>query len=82
MLHGNKPDIEGTGGQTDGQTVSKQEIVKQLFGSITLSGQGRLDVLLTRLRKKCRTELGEEIPIQTAHSTGYNFGAPAKILES
>lgn len=65
-----------------GTTVSKQEIVKQLFGSITLSGQGRLDVLLTRLRKKCRTELGEEIPIQTAHSTGYNFGAPAKILES
>lgn len=64
-----------------GETVSKQEIVKQLFGSMTLSGQGRLDVLLTRLRKKSRSEIEEELPIQTAHTTGYNFGAPAKIVE-
>lgn len=68
--------------QAKGETVSKQEIVKQLFGNnMTLSGQGRLDVLLTRLRKKSRTEIGEELPIQTAHAAGYNFGAPAKIVE-
>lgn len=64
-----------------GETVSKQEIVRQLFGNMTLSGQGRLDVLLTRLRKKSRSEIEEELPIQTAHTAGYNFGAPAKIVE-
>lgn len=61
-----------------GQTISKRDIADKIIGQrITNSGE-RLDVLLSRLRKKSSALLNEDLPIKTAHLHGYAFTAPAK----
>lgn len=58
-----------------GKIVSKKDVTEQLFGESNTHTNGRLDVLLTRLRKKTQQELGEPLPVKTVHAVGYAFTA-------
>lgn len=58
-----------------GKIVSKKDVTEQLFGESNEHTNGRLDVLLTRLRKKAQKELGEILPVKTVHAVGYAFTA-------
>lgn len=60
-----------------GQTVHKKDIAHEIFGSRITNSFDRLNVLITRLRKKAIDALGEPLPIKTAHQIGYAFTAPA-----
>lgn len=62
-----------------GGTVTKQSLVESIYGKHLPDGDKRLEVLISRLRKKSRDVLGEMLPINTAHAVGYAFGALADI---
>lgn len=66
--------------KADHQVVSKAALVKQIFGSHSPTGGARLEVLLSRLRKRCSTALGQSLPVKTAHAEGYSFGAPSLMV--
>ena len=56
-----------------GEIVSKLDIVNQVIGKNIYNGNERLDLVLTRLRKKTQSITNEILPIKTAHSIGYAF---------
>jgi len=65
--------------EADGETVSRREIADKIIGSRIVNSDERMDVMLARLRKKCRAALGQSLPIKTLHQAGYAFTAPAVI---
>ena len=62
-----------------GAIVSKRQLSEALFGSQIRLGEDRLEVMLSRLRKKGSAACGQPLPIKTAHAEGYAFAAPALI---
>ncbi|MBY0466234.1 MAG: response regulator transcription factor [Burkholderiales bacterium] len=64
-----------------GQPVAKRELTDQLFGARTPNGSERLNLLVTRLRKKATEVLNEPLPIKTLHQIGYAFTASACVLQ-
>lgn len=58
-----------------GETVSKPAVVEALGGNPEAFDYHRIDVLLSRLRKKWRAATGSELPVRTVQSTGYAFTA-------
>jgi DNA-binding response OmpR family regulator len=66
--------------QAHGEIVLKRDVIEHIFGARSINGDERIDVMLSRLRSKSREVLGEQIPLKTAHGTGYAFGAAASIL--
>lgn len=56
-----------------GVVVGKKDITTILFGTRVLNANERLNVLMARLRKKSREQLGMDLPIKTAHQNGYVF---------
>lgn len=62
-----------------GETVSKKVIADKIIGPRIYNSDERLDVMLARLRKKCRNTFGQPLPIKTMHQVGYAFTAPAVI---
>ena len=64
----------------NGEPVSKKALASRLFGSRTVNGVERLNVLIARLRKKATEILGLELPIKTVHLVGYAFTAPCTLL--
>lgn len=65
--------------KVQGQVVTKKELAEEIFGTRVANGADRLNVLVTRLRKKSFDSLGETLPIKTAHQIGYAFTAPANL---
>jgi DNA-binding response OmpR family regulator len=57
-------------------TLSSSEI----FGQRISNAADRLNVLITRLRKKAQGHFAEPLPIKTALQIGYAFTAPALLL--
>ena len=58
-----------------GETVSKPAVVEALGGNPEAFDYHRIDVLLSRLRKKWRAATGTELPVRTVQSAGYAFTA-------
>jgi len=67
--------------QTQGQPVPKRELTEQLFGPRAQNGSERLNLLVTRLRKKATEALDEPLPVKTLHQIGYAFTATARMTE-
>jgi len=65
--------------RVQGQVVTKKELAVEVFGSRIANAADRLNVLVTRLRKKTIDSLGETLPIKTAHQIGYVFTAPVNL---
>lgn len=66
--------------KVQGQAVPKKELAEEIFGQRIANAADRLNVLITRLRKKATDALGDPLPIKTAHQIGYAFTAPAHLL--
>ena len=67
--------------RADGQPVSKRELTEHLFGSRVQNGAERLNLLLTRLRKKAAEAYDEPLPVKTLHQIGYAFAAKAQLTQ-
>lgn len=65
--------------RAQGQPVSKRELSTQLFGARAPNGAERLNLLLTRLRKKAAAAFAEPLPVKTLHQIGYIFTASAQL---
>jgi DNA-binding response OmpR family regulator len=63
----------------NGQAVPKKQLGDEIFGQRVANSADRLNVLVTRLRKKATEELGEPLPVKTAHQIGYAFTANALL---
>jgi DNA-binding response OmpR family regulator len=66
--------------KVQGQAVPKKELADEIFGPRIANAADRLNVLITRLRKKAEPHLTEPLPVKTAHQIGYAFTAPAHLL--
>jgi DNA-binding response OmpR family regulator len=66
--------------KVQGQAVPKKELADEIFGQRIANAADRLNVLITRLRKKADVQLSDSLPIKTAHQIGYAFTAPAHLL--
>jgi DNA-binding response OmpR family regulator len=66
--------------KVQGQAVPKKDLVDEIFGQRIVNAADRLNVLITRLRKKAEAQLNNTLPIKTAHQIGYAFTAPAHLL--
>lgn len=67
--------------RANGQQVSKRELSEHLFGARAQNGAERLNLLLTRLRKKAAEAFAEPLPVKTLHQIGYAFTASANITQ-
>ena len=67
--------------RADGQPVSKRELTEHLFGSRVQNGAERLNLLLSRLRKKAAEAYDEPLPVKTLHQIGYAFAAEAQLTQ-
>jgi len=65
---------------SQGQTVQKRELIDELYGTRVVKADERLNVFLTRLRRKAQAALAEPLPIKTAHLVGYIFTAVCRLL--
>jgi DNA-binding response OmpR family regulator len=67
--------------RAQGNVVSKQELITQILGPRAQNGNERLNLLVTRLRKKAGETLTDPLPLKTAHQLGYAFTAAAQISQ-
>lgn len=67
--------------RADGQPVSKRDLSTHLFGARAQNGAERLNLLLTRLRKKAAEAFSEPLPVKTLHQIGYAFTASAQLVQ-
>src|SRR5450830_1704072 len=67
--------------QAQGQPVSKRDLSDKLFGARAQNGSERLNLLVTRLRKKATEALGEALPIKTLYQIGYAFTVTVRVGE-
>lgn len=68
--------------QAQGRPVSKRELSDKLFGARAQNGSERLNLLVTRLRKKAAEALGEALPVKTLHQIGYTFTVSVRLGEA
>ena len=67
--------------RADGQPVPKRDLSTHLFGARAQNGAERLNLLLTRLRKKAAEAFSEPLPVKTLHQIGYAFTASAQLVQ-
>lgn len=67
--------------KAQGQAVTKRDLTDQIFGPRAQNGSERLNLLVTRLRKKATEALAEPLPIKTLHQIGYAFTGAARLLQ-
>lgn len=67
--------------RADCQPVSKRDLSNHLFGARAQNGAERLNLLLTRLRKKAAEAFSEPLPVKTLHQIGYAFTAAAQLVQ-
>jgi DNA-binding response OmpR family regulator len=67
--------------RAQGKVVPKQALITQILGPRAQNGSERLNLLVTRLRKKASDTLAEPLPLKTAHQLGYAFTAAARLSQ-
>lgn len=67
--------------RAQGKVVSKKDLTDRILGPRAQNGSERLNLLVTRLRKKAAEALAEPLPLKTAHQLGYAFTAAARLLQ-
>lgn len=65
--------------QAAGELVSKANLAEALSGNALEYDYHRIDVMLSRLRKKGMQIIGESLPVKTIQSYGYAFTAPCRL---
>lgn len=57
--------------QTPGVPVTREALIARLAGDVHEFDPHRLEMLVYRLRRKCREELGAELPLKSVRGVGY-----------
>ena len=60
-------------------TIEQDTVVASVYPGKVPSRNERMDVMLSRLRKKCLDRLGLALPVKTVHQVGYVFTAAAQL---
>lgn len=63
-----------------GNTLSKQYLWENVFKISVNDKTQRMDMMISRLRKKAKSVFNEELPIRTAYLSGYAFTSPCKLI--
>jgi DNA-binding response OmpR family regulator len=63
----------------DGKTVAQETVASSVYSGKVITRHDRMDVMLSRLRKKCKDCLGIDLPVKTVHLIGYVFTATAQL---
>ena len=63
-----------------GNTLSKQYLWENIFRLSPTDRTQRMDMMISRLRKKAKSVFDEELPIRTAYLSGYAFTSPCQII--
>lgn len=66
--------------EAQGETVPRKKLAELIFGPRVVNSGERLDVMLTRLRKKAANTLDYQLPVKTVYQVGYAFTAWAIIV--
>jgi two-component system OmpR family response regulator len=53
--------------------VGRKDLAIALGGNCDLNAEKAMNVLISRLRRKIKLELGQDIPLKTMRSHGYSF---------
>ncbi len=61
------------------KTIGQDTVVANVYPGKVPSRHERMDVLLSRLRKKCVDRLGLVLPVKTVYQVGYVFTAAAQL---
>ncbi len=64
------------------KTIAQDTVVGSVYPGRVPSRHERMDVLLSRLRKKCLCRLGLALPVKTVHLVGYVFTATAQLEQA
>lgn len=64
-----------------GETVQKKQLANEVFGPLITNASNRLNVLVTRLRKKAADHFDEQLPLTTVHQIGYAFTERANLTK-
>jgi len=67
--------------EAQGKPVAKRELVERIFGPRVPNGSERLNLLVTRLRKKTAEAFSLPLPLKTLHQIGYAFTAVSKVVQ-
>lgn len=66
----------------DSKTVTQEAATNSVYPARGTTRHERMDVMLSRLRKKCLDRLGLALPVKTVHRVGYTFTAPARLEQT
>lgn len=67
--------------EAQGQPVTKRELTDRIFGARVPNGSERLNLLVTRLRKKATEAFSQPLPLKTLHQIGYAFTAVSRVVQ-
>ena len=71
LLSAREFDLLGLLARRGGRMASRREVAEALGWSWQAFDQRRLDTLISRLRRRCREECGQELPVRTERAHGY-----------
>jgi DNA-binding response OmpR family regulator len=57
--------------QSPNQVMSRESLISVLADDLSTFDPHRVDSLIHRLRRKVLAELGESLPLDSVHGTGY-----------
>ncbi len=66
--------------QAEGKVVTKAQLAAQIYASCYDNPLSRMDMLLSRLRKKARHTFQQALPIKTAYLGGYAFCESCQVI--
>ncbi len=64
-----------------GQVVARERLILALGQEPTAYDPRNLEILVRRLRRKSVQDLGEELPLATAHGVGFAFLADIRVVQ-
>lgn len=67
--------------EAQGQPVAKRELADRIYGARVTSGSERMNLLVTRLRKKATEAFSQPLPLKTLHQIGYAFTAASRVVQ-
>lgn len=65
--------------KNQGKIVNKMDLIKHVIGRNYDTSNHRLNLMITRLRKKIQSITNIDFPIKTEYTVGYSFTSPAVI---
>jgi len=67
--------------EAQGRPVAKRKLSDRIFGARVPNGSERLNLLVTRLRKKAVEAFAQPLPLKTLHQIGYAFTSLSKVVQ-